>query len=85
MKKYGIHIVYILIIVALAVLSRVKTNSLEAELLSARDSAEQNAVLAREASEQALKQAELARMEASRAKETEEQTRKMLEECQQRK
>ena len=82
MKKYHIHIVYVLIIAALAVLSRIKTNSLETELLHAKDMADQNALMAKEASEQAAKQAELARMEASRARDAVDQARQMLEECQ---
>ncbi|MFH6983740.1 hypothetical protein [Marinoscillum luteum] len=85
MKKYGIHFIYVLIIVALAVLSRIKTNGLEAECLNARESAEQNAMMAKEARQQAIEQAEVAKMEAYRALEAAEQARKMLEECQQRK
>jgi uncharacterized surface protein with fasciclin (FAS1) repeats len=85
MKKYGIHLIYVLIMVALAVLSRIKTSDLEAECLNARESAEQNAMMAKEARQQAIEQAEVAKMEAYRALEAAEQARKMLEECQQRK
>ena len=42
-------------------------------------------MMAKEARQQAIEQAEVAKMEAYRALEAAEQARKMLEECQQRK
>lgn len=68
MKKYSVHFLYLLVIIALAVASRIKTNELQTRLTAA----ETRAV-------EAEKRAEMSRMEAEAQA---EHARQMLEQAQ---
>lgn len=73
MKKYRIHFVYIMIIVVLAVMSRLKTNELSDDLQKAEEMAE----LSRAAAENAKELAEMASREAQQQAERAQQQAEM--------
>lgn len=73
MKKYRIHFVYIMIIVVLAVMSRLKTNELSDDLQKAEEMVE----LSRAAAENAQELAEMASREAQQQAERAQQQAEM--------
>jgi len=79
MKKYRTHFIYILIIVILAVVSRLKTNELEAKAVKyeqmaneAQQMALKNEQAAAEAAARATEQTAIAQHEAMRARKAQE-------------
>lgn len=82
MKKYVIHFSYILVITALAVFSRMKTNELEGQVEKCLEQAEELQEIAREAAAEAHAATQRAEIEAARAVQTEAETLAALKDCQ---